>query len=272
VVDHFQRAGLTFPVRDDGPATGEVVVLLHGFPQDASAFDEVVPALHERGLRTLVPTQRGYAATARPRRRRDYRTAEVALDLLALVDAAGADRAHLVGHDWGAAPAWALAAWQPDRVGSLTVLATPHPMAMAKSWVSSRQALKSWYMAFFQLPWLPELVIASRLRDALVSSGLPERYADRYARQMAESGALTGALNWYRGIPFSARRPVPRIQVPTTYVWGRQDFALAPAAPKRTGQYVDADYRFEEWDAGHWLPETRPADVAAAILRRIGRG
>jgi pimeloyl-ACP methyl ester carboxylesterase len=270
VVDQFQRAGLTFPVRDEGPPTGEVVVLLHGFPQDALAFDEVVPALHERGLRTLVPTQRGYAAQARPPRRRDYRTAELTGDLLALLDAAGVGSAHLVGHDWGAAPAWALAAWQPDRVSSLTVLATPHPMAMARSWISSRQALKSWYMAFFQLPRLPELVIAGRLRDALVSSGLPERHADRYARQMTEPGALTGALNWYRGIPFSARRPVPKIRVPTTYVWGRQDFALAPAAPKRTGRYVDADYRFEEWDAGHWLPETRAEQVAAAVLQRAG--
>jgi pimeloyl-ACP methyl ester carboxylesterase len=271
-VDQFQRAGLTFPVRDEGPATGEVVVLLHGFPQDASAFDEVVPALHEHGLRTLVPTQRGYAATARPPRRRDYRTAELTADVAALLDAAGAARAHLVGHDWGAGPAWALAAWQPKRVASLTVLSTPHPTAMVRAWFTSRQVLQSWYMAYFQLPWLPELAMPGQLRRTLLASGLPESYADRYLRLMAEPGALTGALNWYRGIPFSVqRRLVPAVQVPTTYVWGRHDFTLGPVAAKRTARYVDADYRFEQWDAGHWLPETRPKAVAAAILRRTGR-
>jgi pimeloyl-ACP methyl ester carboxylesterase len=271
VVDEFQRDGLTFPVSDAGPATGEVVVLLHGFPQDPSAFDEVVPVLHEAGLRTLAPTQRGYAPSARPRRRRDYRTEEVTADLAALLDAAGVWRAHLVGHDWGAAPAWALAAWQPERVSSLTVLSTPHPTAMIKSWVTSSQALKSWYMAYFQLPWLPEVAVPRQLRRTLLSSGLPEHFADRYVRLMADPGALTAALNWYRGIPFSARRPVGTVRVPTTYVWGRQDFALGAAAAKATGRYIDADYRFEQWQAGHWLPETRPRQVAATVLRRTGR-
>jgi pimeloyl-ACP methyl ester carboxylesterase len=271
MVDRFQRGALTFPVSDGGPPAGELVVLLHGFPQDPSTFDAVVPALHQAGLRTLAPTQRGYAAQARPQRRRDYRTEELTADLAALLDAAGVERAHLVGHDWGAAPAWALAAWQPERVSSLTVLSTPHPTAMLRSWLTSSQALKSWYMAFFQLPRVPELAVPRGLRRTLVSSGLPESYADRYLRLMADPGALTGALNWYRGIPFSARRPVPTVRVPTTYVWGRQDFALSAAAAKGTGRYVDADYRFENWDAGHWLPETRPAEVAAAILRRAGR-
>ena len=251
--------------------TGEVVVLLHGFPQDPSAFDDVVPALHEAGLRTLVPTQRGYAATARPRRRRDYRTEELTLDLVALLDAAGVERAHLVGHDWGAAPAWALAARLPKRVSSLTVLSTPHPTAMIKSWMTSSQALKSWYMAYFQLPWLPEVAMAHHLRRVLLSSGLPEHFADRYVRLMADPGTLTAALNWYRGIPFSARHPIGTVRVPTTYVWGQHDVALGAAAAKATGRYVDADYRFEQWQAGHWLPETRPVQVAAAILRRTGR-
>ncbi len=115
-MDHFTRSGLTFPVRDSGPADAEPVVLLHGFPQTAASYDRVVGQLNRHGLRTLVPTQRGYAATARPSRRRDYRISELAADVLQLVDTAGAERVHLVGHDWGGAVAWAVAGRRPERV------------------------------------------------------------------------------------------------------------------------------------------------------------
>ena len=244
--------------------------MLHGFPQDASSYDGVVPLLHQRDLRTLVPTQRGYAATARPRRRRDYRTAEVAADVLALLDAAGLARAHIVGHDWGGIQAWALAAWYPDRVASLTALSTPHPAAMLRSLVTSSQAMRSWYMGFFQLPGTPELVAGRTLRGSLVDSRLPTPYAELYSRAMAEPGALTGALNWYRAMPFSVRPGVGRVTVPTTYVWGRHDFALGRAPAERTQKQVLGPYRFVELAAGHWLPETNPHDVAAAVLDRAG--
>jgi pimeloyl-ACP methyl ester carboxylesterase len=271
-MDSYARAGLTFPVRDAGPSDGEAVVLLHGFPQDATSYDQVVPLLHAQGLRTLVPTMRGYAATARPRDRRAYRAEETTADLLALLDAAGLATAHVVGHDWGAGPAWAAAAWHPDRVASLTVLSTPHPAAMAASMVSSSQGLRSWYMGFFQLPGVPELVVPRSLRRTLVGSGLPPGHVDRYVRAMSQPGALTGALNWYRGLPFSVRPPVGTVAVPTTYVWGEKDFALGRVAAEATARYVDGPYRFLELDAGHWLPETRPAEVAAAVLDRAGRG
>lgn len=268
-MDSFRRAGLTFPVRDDGPSDGPAVVLLHGFPQDASAFDQVVPLLQASGLRTLVPTLRGYTASARPPRRQDYATAETTADVVALLDAAGLAQAHLVGHDWGGAPAWAMGAWHPERVSSLTVLSTPHPAAMAAAFVSSTQGLRSWYMGFFQLPGVPELLVPRTLRKTLVDSGLPATYADRYCAAMAEPGAVTGALNWYRGLPYSARPPVTRSKVATAYVWGRHDFALGRAAAERTGRYVDAPYRFEELDAGHWLPETAPQEVAGIVLAGV---
>lgn len=272
-MDSFQRGGLIFPVRDESPpgegaVHAEPVVLLHGFPQDAGSFDRVTPALHARGFRTLVPTQRGYAASARPTSRRAYSTTETTADLVALLDAAGVDRAHVVGHDWGGAPAWAIGAWHPDRVASLTVLSTPHPGAMAASFVSSLQGLRSWYMGFFQLPAVPELAAGKTLSNTLASSGLPPEFVARYTAAMAEPGALTGALNWYRGMPFSARPAVGRITVPTSYVWGRTDFALGRAAAERTRGWVDGQYTFVELDAGHWLPETRPDEVAAAIVEQ----
>lgn len=269
-MDSFTRAGLTFEVLDPTGPADETVVLLHGFPQQPSSFNPVVSLLYDEGIRTLVPSQRGYTAAARPRRRRDYRTAETAADVIALLDAAGVARAHIVGHDWGGAQAWAVAAWNPGRVASLTVLSTPHPAAMAEAFRSSNQALKSWYMAFFQLPFLPEAVAPLSLTNTLRDTGLPLKYVGRYLDAMAVPGTLRGAINWYRGMPFSNRPRVGPILVPTTFLWGAHDFALGRTAAERTERYVHAPYEFRELDAGHWLPETEPAAVAAAVLERIG--
>jgi len=268
-VDHYRRGTLRFPVRDAGPSDGLAVVLLHGFPQDQASFDKVLPRLHARGLRTLVPLQRGYAATARPEHRRNYRMSELAADVIALLDAAELDTAHLVGHDWGGAVGWALAARHPDRIRSLTVLSTPHPAAFTTAMWRSSQALKSWYMTFFQAPWLPEAVLCRSLSNGLVRSGLPAADARRYGERMLDRGALTGALNWYRALPWSRNSTVEAITVPTTYLWGRRDFALGRTAAHGTQRYVTADYRFLEIDGGHWLPENHPLQVAEAVLARV---
>ena len=137
-MDSFTRDGLVFPVDDAGDRDASTTaVLLHGFPQLPSAFDAVARTLHGNGLRTLTPTQRGYAATNTPTGRWHYRTVDLVGDVLAMLDAAELDRVHLVGHDWGGAVAWAAAAWHPDRIASLTVLSTPHPAAMAASMLHS---------------------------------------------------------------------------------------------------------------------------------------
>jgi pimeloyl-ACP methyl ester carboxylesterase len=268
-MNQFERSGLRFQVFDSGPRDGETVVLLHGFPQQPSCYADVARRLNEAGLRTLAPIQRGYSPTARPRRRRQYRTREVTDDVLALLDAAGVERAHIVGHDWGGAPAWGMGAWHPERTASVTVLSTPHPLAMFDAFRGSDQALRSWYMAFFQLPLLPEFLARRTLAKTLRDTGLPEQHVEDYIWAMAEPGALTGALNWYRGIPFSAREPIGRIRVPTTYVWGRHDFALNRFAAERTGSYVDGPYEFIDLDCSHWVPETEPEAVAEAILNRV---
>ena len=268
-METFERNGFHFPVRDTGPADGPVVVLLHGFPQDASSFDRVVPLLHAQGLRTLVPLQRGYAASARPPHRWNYRLADLVEDVVALADAAGQSAVHVVGHDWGAVVGWALATRQPARVTTLTALSVPHPAAFVDALVRSNQALMSTYIALFQAPVLPEAVLRRSLPSMLVRSGLPAADAARYCAALA-GGALTGALNWYRALPLGGLRghSAP-VAVPTSYVWGRRDFALGRVAAARTAAHVAADYRFVDLDAGHWLPETRPTEVAAAILDRV---
>jgi pimeloyl-ACP methyl ester carboxylesterase len=268
-MDHFLRPGLRFDVVDSGPADAPAVVLLHGFPQQPSTFQAVADRLNAEGLRTLTPSQRGYTRAARPSRRRDYRTAATAADVIALLDTAGLAQAHIVGHDWGGNQAWGAAGWHPDRVASLTVLSTPHPMAFRKALLTSKQGLVSWYMGLFQLPAVPEWLAARTIAKSLRDSGLPDEFANRYAAAMSEPGALTGALNWYRGLPFSGRPPLGRITVPTTYIWGRNDFALARAGVAMTADHVAGPYEVVELDAGHWLPETEPDAVAAGILGRI---
>ena len=267
----YHRDGLTFDVLDSGPRDGEPVLLLHGFPQDHTAWDAVTPLLHAAGLRTLAPDLRGYSPGARPRSRAAYRMGEITADLVALLDAAGLDRAHVVGHDWGGSAAWSLAGRQPQRVASLTVLSTPHPAAMLWAWTHTRQALVSWYMLAFQLPWLPERIVGPRLASSLRRSGVPAEHAQRYAARLAEPGALTAALGWYRGIPATRkeRGGGGRTRVPTTYIWGRHDFALSRAAAERTAGYVAAPYEFIELDAGHWLPENEPQAVADAVVARV---
>lgn len=296
-MDQCTRDGLVFDVCDSGPADGEAVVLLHGWPQDSTAWRRVTPLLNAAGLRTIAPDQRGYSRRARPTAPTAYELHELIADVVTLLDEAGIDRAHLVGHDWGGAVAWAFAERHPERLRSLTVLSTPHHRALAWAFRHGDQSLRSLYMLAFQVPVLPEVLLRAGLPRVLRSTGLPQEDADRYAARFREPGAATGALNWYRGLdltrglrrrvrsalpggggsdtartgatPGAGDAPRPRrVTVPTTYVWGSADPALGRAAAERTARHVASDYRFVELEAGHWLPETEPQRVAEEIIAR----
>jgi pimeloyl-ACP methyl ester carboxylesterase len=274
-VDSFPRAGLVFDVRDSGPADGDPVVLLHGFPQNADAFTRLSPVLHSAGLRTIAPDQRGYSPGARPEGRSAYVLREVVDDVLALLDAAGLSSAHVVGHDWGGLVGWALAAWHPWRVRTLTSLSVPHPAAMTQAVAHSDQGLRSSYIGFFQLPLVPEGVLLAGggvlLRRALRQGGLPTDLVEGYVARMREPGALTAALNWYRALPLAARTPVGVVRVPTLHVWGARDLFLGRAATEATGEFVDAPYVLEVLeDVDHWIPELaaeRTGELVTAHVR-----
>jgi pimeloyl-ACP methyl ester carboxylesterase len=273
-VDSFARDGLRFDVRDSGPADGDPVVLLHGFPQDGTAFDRVVPRLGDAGLRTLVPDQRGYSPGARPAGRRSYRLREAVDDVLALLDAAGLPAAHVVGHDWGGGVAWALAARHPGRLRSVTALSTPHPAAVQRALLTSDQGLRSYYMGLFQVPLLPERLLlaggGTPLRRALRRGGLPDELADHYVARMREPGALTAALNWYRALPWTLRDPVGSVRVPTLHVWSTGDAFLGRAATDATAAHVAAPYRLEVLDGvPHWIPELAPDRVADLLVAHV---
>ena len=270
----FQRADLTFDVSDSGPENGPVVVLLHGYPENRTCWDALTPLLVEQGFRVLAPDQRGYSPRARPKGRRAYAMQHLAGDVIALLDAAGADKAHVVGHDWGGGVAWALAAQHAHRLHTVTSLTTPHPRAMLKAMVTGTQAVKSWYMFMFQLPVLPELAyrdrMEHRLRATLRSTGLADQAIDRYITPLREPGAATAAINWYRGMPFSTPRP-GKVTVPALYVYGTKDAFLGRKAADLTGDYVEAPYRYEVLDGvTHWMPEDIP-DVIAQLFTEHAR-
>jgi len=272
-MEQYHRGELTFDVIDAGPADGPVVVLLHGFPQFNTSWNAVIDRLTAQGYRCLAPNQRGYSPGARPPRRRDYRIPEIVEDIRALIDASGAERVHLAAHDWGAAAAWAAAAELPDRIATLTSFSVPHPGAFLKGLVTSRQGLMSWYMYFFQLPWLPERFLlgsngsAVRMSKSLQSAGQSRQAADRDATAMAAPGVLTAALNWYRAMPLTdLRQAAGKVSVPTMYVWTDKDIALAEKPARNTVRYVTGDYRFEILrGVSHWIPDECP-DTAADLL------
>lgn len=267
----LDRAGLSFDITDSGPIDGIPAILLHGFPTDRTSWERVAPLLHAAGLRTLAPDQRGYSPGARPAGVAAYRLEHLVGDVIALADATGQERVHLVGHDWGGAVAWLTAGNHAGRVASVTVLSTPHPAALSRAWRAWRtpsQLRKSWYMAAFQVPVLPERILAARFRSAMRRSGLPSDDVERYAAHLATRDAIGPPINWYRAARSSHVR-AHRVTVPATLLWGSRDFALGRRAAELTAQHVTGPYEFVEVDAGHWLPETRPEECAAAIIHRV---
>lgn len=261
---------LTFGVLAGGPAGGRPVLLLHGFPENAGMWDGVVERLHAGGLRTVAPDQRGYSPGARPADVAAYRMPALVADVLGLLDALGLDAVDLVGHDWGSAVGWQVAARHPDRVRTFTAISVPHPEAL--SWAVENdpdQRERSAYMRLFRTPGKAEEVLladdARRLRRMFAP--LPAERVEAFVRPMTEPGALTGALNWYRAIGKRDLDGLPPVGVPTTYLWGTEDLAIGRPAAERCARHVAGPYRFVELaGVSHWLPEQAPAAVADAVL------
>ncbi|MEU5209051.1 alpha/beta hydrolase [Streptomyces sp. NPDC020742] len=260
-----------------GPADGELVLLLHGWPEFADSWSGVLPALGAAGYRAVAVDQRGYSPGARPEGIAPYAVPELVADALAFADSQGAGRFHLVSHDWGGMVAWALAGAHPERLKSLTVLATPHPDALDRAAAEdSDQHHRLDYVRFFRRDdGAAETALladdARRLRAAY-GGKVPEALVDANVRRLSEPGALTATLNWYRAPESVISVPAGRIAVPTLFLWGSEDVALGRAAAESTGEWVDGPYRFEELSgASHWLPEEVPDLVTPRILAHLGQ-
>ena len=273
-VSSFTKDGLVFDVVDFGPRDGPVTLLLHGFPQRADSWDSVTPLLVAEGFRVVAPDQRGYSVGARPRGRAAYAMKHLVADVVTLIRTINAGPVHLVGHDWGAAVGWAVAANHPELLISFTAVSVPHPQAMVKSLSSSRQALRSWYVGAIQIPFVPEFVAKHApgwVEGNLRRSGMDEAALARFRTEIMADGAFSPALGWYRAIPFGGPSGARTINVPTTLVWSDGDVAITRAAALRCAEFVSADYRLEILDGvDHWIPEHAAKRLAEIILQRAG--
>ncbi|MFI5621364.1 alpha/beta fold hydrolase [Streptomyces sp. NPDC051567] len=269
---------LVFDVDVAGPADGEPVLLLHGFPHNKESWTETAPLLHRAGLRTIAPDQRGYSDGARPREVDAYRLEHLAADALGVLDALDVTTAHVVGHDWGAAVAWYLAARHPGRVRSLTALAIPHLDAYQHAYrVDEEQQHSSAYVEFLVSEGAADHFLAdagAALHAWFTQAGegvLTDAQIARYVATHTRPGVLDAALNWYRANNLLGEDlgfgPVP---VPTTFVYSRADTAVSELAVATTREHVTGPYRLVTLEkTSHWQPQQDPDTVAAEILRRV---
>ena len=262
-----------------GPADGEPVVLLHGFPECWYAWHDLIEPLTAAGYRVLVPDQRGYNRSDKPDSISAYRTDALAGDIAGLLDAVGAADAHVVGHDWGALVAWWLALHDPDRVRTLSALTVPHPTAFRRTLPTDpRQLLRSWYVLFFQLPWLPEFlarrndwrVAVKSMADTSRPAAFDATDFDRYRRAWAVEGAYRSMVNWYRA---AVRRYTPprrtRVDPPTLVLWGADDAFLRRSLAGKSASYCERG-RLVVWDdATHWLHHEHPDRVADELTTQF---
>ena len=259
-----------------GPRDGPVVVLLHGFPEFWHSWRKQIEPLAAAGFRVIVPDQRGYNLSSKPSGVAAYALTELVSDVIAIADQLSQRKILLAGHDWGAAVAWSTALMHPQRIAKLVVINVPHPSVMRK-FLSRRprQFLRSWYMFFFQIPWLPEAVFSafdfhigarSLLRSSRPGTFSPDDLA-QYRAAWSQPGALTGMINWYRALFRSrAKFPDKTVRVPTRILWGeRDDFLLAEMAHESLRYCADAEL-FTFANSTHWLQHEQPARVSELLI------
>ena len=274
--DQITVGDLTFNVRIVGPDDGEVVILLHGFPQTSHEWRHQLLALGEAGFRAVAPDQRGYSPGARPPAIGDYAIPLLVEDVIGIADAVGADRFHIVGHDWGAAVAWVVAIVAEDRVITANPVSVPHPDAFARVLrdPTSCQVAASSYFDLFVQPNSEDGFLAndSALLRA-VYAGIDAEAAEEYVRVLGSKPALGSALNWYRANVADRDLVGPavgNVKVPTMFTWSDGDTALCIDGVQLTEEYVDAPYRFEVLEGvSHWIPDLAPDRMTALLLDHL---
>jgi pimeloyl-ACP methyl ester carboxylesterase len=269
--------GLHFEVEDIGEGD-HLALLLHGFPEHLLSWREQTPVLEGLGYRVWAVNQRGYGKTSRPAGVAAYALRHLIADVAALFDASGAKRLTLIGHDWGAMVAWCFAIARARPIERLVIMNVPHPLCFRAALKHWRQRTKSWYIAFFQIPGLPERMLAANggasVRRMFTGLRRPPEVIDIYARQIAEPGAASAMLNWYR----AARRRdgMPSldaiIEVPTLVIWGENDVALDVICLEGTERYVRNLRLARLPGVSHWVQQDAPDQVNALLREFLPQG
>jgi pimeloyl-ACP methyl ester carboxylesterase len=285
--DYAQVGKVRLHYAECGRRGERLVLLLHGFPECWYSWRHQLKALGER-FHVVAPDLRGYNLSDKPARVEDYRMEKLVGDVLGLMEHFGARDAAVVGHDWGAAIAWAVAARHPERVWKVAALQVP-PLPVWFANMTVKQALSSWYMLFFQIPYLPEWRLGlsdfAGLDGMLKKTSRPGTFTDtdlaiyknalRQKDKTTNTTALTAAINYYRANVFSnlsrsgetAKGKDARIRVPTLFIYGERDFAIVPDSVRDVGKHIDAPYReLRLANSNHWVQQESPTEVNAALL------
>jgi len=272
----FQNAPVCLHAVAAGPPDGPAVILLHGFPEFWYGWRRQIEPLAAAGFRVIVPDQRGYNLSSKPSGMAAYSLTELVSDVIAIADQLGQEKIFLAGHDWGAAVAWSTALLHPHRIAKLVVLNVPHPSVMRKFiGTHPRQLLRSWYMFFFQFPWLPEALFSAfnyRIgARGFLRSSRPGTFSGedlaQYRTAWSQPRAITSMINWYRAL-FRTRVKFPdrTVRIPTRILWGKRDTFLLVEMAHESLRYCTNAELFTFANATHWLQHEEPARVSELLI------
>ena len=258
-----------------GPVQGPLVVLLHGFPECAGSWRSVQQAIARAGFRVAAPDMRGYGGSGRPSGVASYAVQRLVGDVAGLISAMGRPRAHVVGHDWGGVVAWWTAMLRPDVVERLGIVNAPHPVGYSQALRTPEQLRRAWYVFFFQLPWLPERVLAARDFAFARSDFTPDHIAkdeiDRCVDALRPEGAPAAAIAYYRaqmrGSLFGGAPTPVRIAAPVLVQWGEKDRFLVPSLADPPPEWVPNVQVIRLPEATHWAPIDAAGEVAQNLER-----
>lgn len=264
--------GLTFNARTAGPADGQLVILLHGFPQSSYEWRKVMPILGRSGYHVVAPDQRGYSPGARPTTDDQYTMDHMVADTIGIADHFHAKRFNLVGHDWGAGVAWATAIAHPDRLRSLTAVSVPHPAAYAKASENpaGEQSRKKGYINTFAAPGAGAGLASEGFLRAAFGATATDADIAEYMKVLGTVDAMNAALAWYRAndLRTGLGTGAPKVKVPTLFVYGTADCCLGRDAADLTKNYVDAPYNYEVLDGvTHWIPEAANERLTTLLVK-----
>jgi pimeloyl-ACP methyl ester carboxylesterase len=275
--------GVRLHCAEAGPAEGPLVILLHGFPEFWYGWRHQIPTLAAAGLHVVAPDMRGYNLSSKPRGVRAYRLDVLCADVKQLIEHFGVERAGVVGHDWGALVAWSFAMAYPERLERLAILNAPHPLRTLAALRTPSQLRKSWYIFFFQLPWLPEALLRAAdyaaLRrvfatDPLRHDAFSAEDIERYVAACAEPGALTGGINYYRASMRNGlaryRASVRRIEAPVLVLWGDRDRYINKQLAEPPAEWVPHAAVEHFPDSSHWVQHDKAEAVSQQLVSFLG--
>lgn len=273
--------GIHLHVVEKGNKGAPVIIFLHGFPEFWYGWHNQIDFFVEKGFRVLLPDQRGFNLSDKPIHIKDYQVTELMQDILQLIEATGEKQVFLVGHDLGAAVCWSMAYFYPQLIKKVIIMNVPHPKVMKQTLQTNvRQMLKSWYIGFFQLPWLPELCAKMTnykvLSFVLKNTSLPDTFSKAdlqlYQQAWQQKDAYTSMINWYRAFARYKNRgssSKDKIKVPVLILWGVKDAFLQKEMGEKSVDYCQNGQLEQLPDATHWLHHEKSAQVNQLILNFI---